>query len=109
MVTPVRPAVFTLCEWQKEAGKMTLREAVEWYKHVARADIGTPTGLEVEYLNKRWGALITEIAAREGVPAGLLSYMLNEIATQELKLMEVAKEETEVALSYGQPTQKEGD
>jgi len=88
---------------------MSLREAVEWYKRVARADIGTPTGTEVEYLNKRWGSLITEIATREGVPAGILSYMLNEIATQELKLLEVAKEETEVALAYGQPKQEEGN
>lgn len=109
MVSPVRKVVHQLCKLEKDAGAMTLREAVEWYKKVARAAIGTPTGAEVEYLNKFWGSLITDIATREGIPAGFLSYVLDEIANQELRLLETVKEETEVALKYGQPTEEEGN
>ena len=98
MTPPVRPILYTITE---RDDIVTLRGAVDWYKHVANEAsdrMGDLTGLEIKYVNGEWGRLIKELAAAQGVPVGMLSYWLNELATNEIAV----EREASVALSYGE-------
>lgn len=101
MTAPIRPEVFSLTDYTEPKG-MKLREAVEWYKRLLRAQLGVPTAWEVKFMNERWAALCQELAAREGVPQGYLSYWLSELAMTEVRLLETAETEAAVATAYPQ-------
>jgi hypothetical protein len=92
-------------EFPKAAKDMTLRESVEWYKNCIRTlrPLGIPTALENNLLNQRWVELLKAVADREGVPAGALSYWLSELAQTEIRLLDVAEQESAAALAYGTP------
>ena len=98
----IRPEVHQLVDFSKDTKTYTLRDAVEWYKNFHRAGLGIPSQQELEYMNQRWGVLCEGMAEREGVPASMLSYMLNQIATTEIQLLEVAQEEAAAAKAYGE-------
>lgn len=102
MTAPIRPDVFTLTDFGLPE-KMTLREATEWYKRLLRADLGVPTAWESKFMNERWAVLVQAIAAREGVPAGALSYWLSELAMTEARLITTAEGEAAAALAYPRP------
>ena len=91
--------MFTLTD---RADVDTLRGAVEWYKAVYRGTepLGDLTKLEQNYVNGEWAQLVRELAEVQGIPAGMLSYWLNELAVLELQLAKVAGEEAQAAQSY---------
>jgi len=103
MTPPIRPAVHALVEFSAEPGAMSLRDAIEWWKGCVRAaePLGMLTAQEEKYMNQRWGVLIGEIAKREHLPVGMLSYFLGETAQTEIKLKEVAEDEYKAATEYG--------
>lgn len=98
----MRPILFTLTERDEI---VTLRDAVEWYKKVTRgaAPLGMLTGLETKYVNEQWAEVCKELAEVQAVPAGMLSYWLNELAINEIKLADTALEEGASAISYDVP------
>jgi hypothetical protein len=100
-MAPIRPQVHVLVDFEGDGSTLTLREAVDWYKQLLRADLGVPTEMEKRYINERWGVLISSIAKREQLPAGLVSYMLAEIAQTEVRLLKTAQEEAAAAVEYG--------
>lgn len=85
MSSPIRQFVFEVTDWQ--GGEMTLRQAIDWWKRcvVVGTQYGTLTPMESRYMAKRWAALCHDIAKREGVPEGSLSYYLSELAEAELR------------------------
>ena len=91
----VRGLVYTLTDFPKEAQTMTLRDAVEWFKKIG-TNITEPNFAEVKYMNERWAHLCTELAKREGVPPGWMSYFLNELAVNEMQVASTAITEAEV-------------
>ena len=96
---PLRPALFTITQ---RMGIVTLREAVEWYKRVYRetGPLGNLTGRETAYINEEWAELCKQVAESQGVPAGMLSYWLNELATNEIQLERTAQAEGIAAQEY---------
>lgn len=74
----------------------TLRDAAEWYKSVVTM---TPELAqdEREYTDALWGFLMQELADRQRVPAGFLSWMLQQLVMQEITLLETALEELDAA------------
>jgi hypothetical protein len=87
-----------------EPGEITLREATEWFKQFVRGSepLGMLTNLEHKYANERWAVLIKAIADVQGIPSGMLSYFLGELAQTEMQLAATANAEAEAALMYGQ-------
>jgi hypothetical protein len=101
MTAPIRPEVHALTAFPKEAKTMTLREALEWHKRAVRSLSGVDVRpMETKELNSRWAYLCNEIAEREGVPTGSLSYYLGELAQAEVNLKETAELEATVAQAY---------
>lgn len=100
MSPPIRPILFTLTD-RTEID--TLRAAVEWYKSVVHGaqPLGTLTAMETKYVNEQWAEVCKEIARAQGVPAGSVSYWLNELAVNELRLAETALDEAAAAVAYG--------
>ncbi len=97
MTTPIRTSIFVLTELEDEPEDMTLRQALEWFKRAARAQVGQLSAMEFKELNSTWAHLCKGIAKREGVPDGSLSYFLGELAQTELRLTEVVEEEAKAA------------
>ena len=91
----VRGLVYTVTDFPKEAQTMTLREAVEWFKTIG-TNVKDPNFAEIKYMNERWAHLCTELAKREGVPPGYMSYFLNELAVSEMQVASTAIAEAEV-------------
>lgn len=100
MTPPMRPILFSLTE----RGEIkTLRDAVEWYKKVYKGTepLGDLTKLELNYVNGQWGEVIKELSEAQGVPGGMLSYWLDELARTEVQLTRAAQDESEAAQQYG--------
>lgn len=97
MTPPIRTLVHTLVEFPKEPEEMTLREVTEWYKRCVQVMQRQEmmSGLESKYINERWALLVAGVAKREGIPAGMLSYFLGELANTELQLVDTATRELE--------------
>lgn len=91
----VRAIVYTVTDFPKEVQTMTLRDAVEWFK-VIGTTVTKPNFAEIKYMNERWAYLCTELAKREGVPSGYMSYVLNELAVSEMQVASTAITEAEV-------------
>jgi hypothetical protein len=93
-VQPIRADIHTAVEYPEKPVNMTLREAIEWWKECVRAGqaIGSVNVMEEKYLNERWAGLVEELAHREKVPVGALSYFLGELAQAEMRAIEVAQE-----------------
>lgn len=91
----IRKTIFVAVDTEKEPGEMTLREVVEWFKKVMVAGGTEANFAELKYMNERWAEIVSQVAKREGVPVGFLSYMLNELATSEVQLVETAVVEAE--------------
>ena len=89
---PIRADIHTAVDY-KDAKEMTLREAIEWWKNGVRVgrSIGSLNMMEEKYLNERWAGLVQDLADREGVPAGALSYFLGELAQAEMRSIELAE------------------
>lgn len=100
MTPPMRPVLFTLTE---RAEIVTLRDAVNWYVRVYEGSgpLGMLTTMETRYVNEQWAEVCKELAEVQGVPAGMLSYWLNELAVNEIELARTATEEAAVATQYG--------
>lgn len=85
----------------KPASEFSLREAVEWYKtlirQVERLELGGLSAQEEQQINTSWMHLVNEVAEREGLPAGFLSYMLATLAQSEIQLADTAMQEAEGA------------
>jgi len=91
----VRTIVYTVSDYgDKEPEEFTLRDAVEWFKKVGR-EVPEANFAEQKYLNQRWAHMCTVIAKREGVPPGYMSYLLNELAVNELQMTNSAVVEAE--------------
>ncbi len=101
MTPPIRPVLYSLTDRVDIA---TLRDGVEWYKRVVRGaePLGMLTAIETRYVNEQWAEVCRDLAKVHGVPAGSLSYWLNELAVNELRLSETALEEGAAATAYGQ-------
>jgi len=97
MTTPIRQSVFVLAELPEEPEQMTIREAIEWFKRAAGANIGELSGMEYKELNAVWGHLCNRMAEREGIPSGSLSYFMGELAQTEMRLAETVAEEAKAA------------
>jgi len=105
MTSPIRSTVHALVEFPwAEPGKITLREATEWFKSFVRGSepLGMLTAMEHKYANERWALLVKEVATHQGIPAGMLSYFLGELAQAEIKLADTAADELAAAQEYGQ-------
>jgi hypothetical protein len=103
MTPPIRPALFALTAYDDKK-PWTMREIAEWWKTCVKGaePLGQLTALETKHLNERWVYLVKLKAEQEGVPTGLLSYFIGELAQTEMQLAETAALEAEAALSYGQ-------
>lgn len=99
MTSPIRTTIHTLVEFPKDPGDMTLREAAEWFKGCVRGaePLGMLTALEHKYMNERYAELCKQLAVKQGVPAGMLSYFIGELAQTEIQLADTATEELEAA------------
>ncbi len=99
MTPPLRPILHSITE---RGDILTLRDAVSWYKNVVKATepLGDLTVLEQKYVNGEWAQLVKELAEAQGIPAGMLSYWLNELATNEITLARAAAEEAAAAMEY---------
>lgn len=76
----------------QEAGvPLTLRTATDWYK--AHLTETMPTGEESEYMNKRWAFIVSELARQQGVPAGWLSWTIQQLVENEVRLKMAAEAE----------------
>jgi len=107
MTPPIRPGIFEVTRFEVEPEEMKLRDAVDWFKKVTRGSetYGVLTPLEQNHINGQYGVMCKGVAKTQGVPAGMLSYFVGELAQTELKLMDVATEEAAVAQAYtGQQT-----
>lgn len=100
MTPPIRPEIHSLVDFT-DPEKMTLRDAVEWYKQLLRTDLGVPTALEVKYMDERWATLCLAISEREKVPAGWISWLLSELAQSEFNLLRTAQAEAQLAFQFG--------
>ena len=102
MTPPIRPAIYVLVDFVKEPAEMTLREATEWFKQSVRgaSPLGQLTAMEHNYMNQRWAELCKQLAVAQGIPAGMLSYFLGELAQTEIRLAETATLEATVAQAY---------
>lgn len=100
--SPMRPILFTITTRQGDI--VTIRDAVEWYKkvYIETSPLGDLTGKELEYVNGEFAQVMIELAKLQGVPAGHLSYMVNQIATDEINLAKAAFDEGESAMMEGQ-------
>ncbi len=100
MTAPIRPLLFSLTD-RKDI--TTLRDAVSWYKEVWRGTepLGMLTARETQFVNEQWGVICRELADQQKVPAGMLSYWLDELAMNEIQLAETAEDESQAALEYG--------
>jgi hypothetical protein len=96
----MRPILFSLTE---RGNIKTLRDAVDWYRKVyaGTEPLGMLTETETQYVNGEWAQVMKELAEEQGVPAGMLSYWLNELAVNEIQLARTALEEATVATEYG--------
>lgn len=89
---PIRGDIHVAVDYPKEVEDMTLRDAVDWFKAVedtmARLEQshGPITAMEHRYISQRWGHLMNEIAKREMLPVGNVSWMLSEIAGAERRM-----------------------
>lgn len=92
MTSPVRPVIQEITRFPKPPNEMSLREAIEWFKHVVRSSPSTVSTLEEKFLNEQWTFLVEAIAKREDLPVGFLLYGLHTVVTAELT---TSKEETE--------------
>lgn len=102
MTQPIRPIVTAICELSKAPEEYTFREAIEWWKSVARNDdIGVPNELEKKKMDKTFVTILEGIGKREGIIPGYMGWFLSEIAQAELKLAQTAESEAEAALEYG--------
>ncbi len=97
MTTPIRQSIFVLAELPEEPEQMTIREAIEWFKRAARAQVGQLSPMEMKELNGVWGHLCNRMAEREGIPSGSLSYFMGELAQTEMRLSETVTEEAKAA------------
>lgn len=106
MTPPIRPGIFELTRFDPEPEEMTIRQAVDWFKKVARGGekFGVLTQLEQNHINGQYGVLCKELAKAQEVPAGMLSYFVGELAQTEMQLFDVAQEEALAAQSYGGQT-----
>ena len=101
MTAPIRQSIFVLAELPEEPEKMTIREAMEWFKRAAQAPVGELSAMEVKELNAVWGHLSNKIAEREGIPSGSLSYFMGELAQTEMRLTDtVAAEASAAGIDY---------
>lgn len=107
MTPPIRPTIHSLVDfpWDEPVGKITLRQAIEWFKRGVKGcePLGMLTALEQKYMNERWAELCKLMAQVQGVPVGMLSYFLGEVAQAEIKLEDTALEESSAALQYEVP------
>lgn len=101
MMQPIRGDVYVACEWgEVEPEDMTFRQAIEWYKRASRIlrglaeSLGPLSHMETSYINQRWVALCGDLAKREGLPVGALSYFLHELAAAEMRALELAEQAT---------------
>lgn len=106
--SPMRPILFTITQ---RMGIVTLRDAVEWYKRVwlDTRPLGDLMGKELEYINTEWAEVCKQIAESQGVPAGILSYWLDSLASQEIALAKASQEEGESAQAYNNPERMPND
>lgn len=60
-------------------------------------ELGGLSAQEEKQINTSWMHLVNQVAEREGLPAGFLSYMLSTLAQSEMQLAETATKEAEGA------------
>lgn len=95
MTPPIRTDILVLTKFSGEPGDMTLRQMVDWFKRVidGTEPLGMLTKLEHDYINEQYGLLCKEVAKAQGIPSGMLSYFVGELAQTELRLRNVAATE----------------
>ena len=84
--TPIRAVVYTATE---PIENPTLRQLVEWSKGVVDV-VDDPSPQELSYIQQAWAAMVSAKAESEGIPAGHLSYMLQELQIAEQRVLEQA-------------------
>jgi hypothetical protein len=92
---PIRGDIHVAVDYKTtEPENMTLREIVEYYKHVVHVAqaLGTATSLELKHIQQAWDYLVGLVATREGVPSGFLTYLLSELARSEMRALELAED-----------------
>ena len=96
----MRADLLVVTEFTKDTATYTLRDAIEWHKLVVRnrENLGILSAKDIEYIQSQWLVLTQSIAAREGVPQGAISMVVDELATSEIKLLETAKLEAETVI-----------
>ncbi len=96
---PLRPGIISSCEIDLEKINI-MRDGIEWYKRVIRgvSPFGDLTTQEQEYMNVAWGDISVHLANMQGIPAGVVSYMLAELAVSEIAMLEFAEEEARQAI-----------
>ena len=103
MTLPVRTPFHVATDYGDiEPQDYTLRQAMEYYKRGIECVIKyqPPSPLEQRLVDEAWVALVAEIAEREGILPGPLSYFLGEYALSERNLQAVAEDELMTAVSY---------
>lgn len=104
MTPPIRAQVHVLVDFPwDDPGQATLREGIEWFKQFVRGcePLGMLTALEQKTADERWALLCGAIAETQGVPSGMLSYFMGEVAQAEMNLARTAEQELAAAQMYG--------
>jgi hypothetical protein len=112
MSLPVRTSFHIATDYgDKPPREYTLREALEWYKRVAdTVEKGMPVSpLEQRLTDEAWVALVAEIAEREGILPGPLSYFLGELALKERDFKRATENELMAAVSYPEKPELDDD
>ncbi len=96
---PLRPGILASTEVHLEEIKI-MRDGIEWYKRTIRgiSPFGDLTVQEQDYMNESWAEISTHLAELQGLPAGVVSYMLAELAVSEIAMLEFAEEEARQAI-----------
>lgn len=96
-MSDVRPVIYEILgPGTPEGADLCLRGVLDWYRAVVDRMKGQNLSeAELAYIDQAWGGLVTQLAFKESVPAGWLSYSLAELARLERRLAETAQTEAE--------------
>ena len=97
---PLRPGIIASSEVDLPKIK-TFRDGIEWYKRTVRgiSPFGDLTTQEQEYMDDSWVVIATHLADIQGIPKGVVSYMLAELAVTEMAMLDMAEEEGHSAIA----------
>lgn len=95
---PVRGNIHVAAGLPENYESLTLRDAAEWWKNAQRLmqqtqeEFGPITKQEMKTVNQSWIELCSAIAKREGVPTGMISYFVGDLAQSEMRAAKLAED-----------------